>query len=101
MTQARASTTLDLPDPLGPTMHVMPGSRRIVVAEAKDLKPLRVTVLTYTVWRVGFLVGGGPGGPRRVGARGPGPWRGSAFTVPAGAGGAGDGERGTPRLVRV
>ena len=25
MTQASASTTLDLPEPLGPTMHVMPG----------------------------------------------------------------------------
>ena len=43
MTQARASTTLDLPEPLGPTTQVMPGSRRIVVAEAKDLKPFRVS----------------------------------------------------------
>ncbi|OPZ50468.1 MAG: hypothetical protein BWY91_02845 [bacterium ADurb.BinA028] len=49
MTQARASTTLDLPDPLGPTMQVMPGSRRKVVAEANDLNPLRVTLLTYKV----------------------------------------------------
>src|SRR3979490_2750128 len=47
ITQARASTTLDLPEPLGPTMQVMPGSRRIVVAEAKDLKPFRVRLLTY------------------------------------------------------
>src|SRR5882724_11657845 len=48
MTQENASTTLDLPDPLGPTTHVMPGSKRSVVAEANDLKPRRVRVLTYT-----------------------------------------------------
>ena len=42
MTQARASTTFDLPDPLGPTTHVMPGSNRSVVAEANDLNPRRV-----------------------------------------------------------
>ena len=47
MTQARASTTLDLPEPLGPTTQVMPGSNRSVVAEAKDLKPRRVRVLRY------------------------------------------------------
>ena len=35
VTQAGASTTLDLPEPLGPTIQVMPGSRRIVVADAK------------------------------------------------------------------
>jgi hypothetical protein len=29
-------------------MHVMPGSSRIDVAEAKDLKPRRVRLLTYT-----------------------------------------------------
>jgi len=28
---------------------VMPGSRRKVVAEANDLNPLRVTLLTYKV----------------------------------------------------
>ena len=27
----------DLPEPLGPTTAVMPGSKRSVVAEAKDL----------------------------------------------------------------
>jgi hypothetical protein len=37
-----ASTTLDFPEPLGPTTAVIPGSRRRVVAEAKDLKPLSV-----------------------------------------------------------
>src|SRR5882762_237427 len=48
MTQARASTTLDLPDPFGPTTQVIPGSSRSVVAEAKDLKPRSVRLLRYT-----------------------------------------------------
>ena len=33
---------LDLPDPFGPTIAVIPGSKFNVVAEAKDLKPLSV-----------------------------------------------------------
>ena len=45
MTQVSASTTLDFPDPLGPTTQVIPGSKRRVVAEAKDLKPLSVRLL--------------------------------------------------------
>src|SRR6476619_8261286 len=49
MTQARASTTFDLPDPLGPTMQVIPGSSCRVVAEANDLNPRRVRLLRYTV----------------------------------------------------
>src|SRR5690242_15153881 len=48
MTQERASTTLDLPEPFGPTTQVMPGSRRSVVAEAKDLKPRMVRFFRYT-----------------------------------------------------
>src|ERR1700689_5153199 len=48
MTQERASTTLDLPEPLGPTTQVMPGSRRSVVAEANDLKPRSVRDFRYT-----------------------------------------------------
>src|SRR5690242_8897530 len=66
MTHASASTTLDFPEPLGPTTQVMPGSRRIVVAEAKDLKPFRVSVLRY-MRRVSALVGAavGPGRPGR------------------------------------
>src|SRR5579859_6649350 len=48
MSQYRASTMLDLPDPFGPTTQVMPGSRRSVVAEAKDLKPRRVRDFRYT-----------------------------------------------------
>ncbi len=47
-TQATASTTLDLPLPLGPTTTVIPGSRCSVVVSAKDLKPLRVRLLRYT-----------------------------------------------------
>ena len=48
ITQVRASTTFDLPEPLGPTTQVMPGSRRSVVAEAKDLKPFSVILFKYT-----------------------------------------------------
>ena len=45
MTQASASTTFDLPEPFGPTTAQMPGSNLRVVADAKDLKPLRVSAL--------------------------------------------------------
>ncbi len=48
MTQESASTTLDLPEPFGPTTHVIPGSKRRVVAEANDLKPRRVRALRCT-----------------------------------------------------
>ena len=48
-TQATASTMLDLPDPLGPTTTVTPGSRVMVVASANDLKPLRVRLFRNTV----------------------------------------------------
>src|SRR6478672_3705187 len=47
ITHASASTTLDLPEPLGPTMHVMPGSSCSVVEDAKDLNPLRVRLFRY------------------------------------------------------
>ena len=48
ITQAMASTTLDLPEPLGPTTQVMPGSKCSVVDEANDLKPRRVRLLRCT-----------------------------------------------------
>src|SRR5580698_9566984 len=48
ITQESASTMLDLPEPLGPTTQVIPGSRRSVVAEANDLKPRRVRDFRYT-----------------------------------------------------
>src|SRR5208282_1394535 len=34
-----ASTTFDLPQPLGPTTAVIPGAKLIVVESRKDLKP--------------------------------------------------------------
>src|ERR671925_328859 len=48
ITQDRASTTLDLPEPFGPTTQVIPGSKRSVVAEAKDLNPLSVRLFKCT-----------------------------------------------------
>src|SRR5215471_8300472 len=48
ITQDSASTMLDFPEPFGPTTQVMPGSRRIVVAEANDLKPRMVRDFRYT-----------------------------------------------------
>src|SRR3954466_6971205 len=47
-TQAMASTTLDLPEPFGPTTQVIPGSKRSVVDDAKDLKPRRVRLFRCT-----------------------------------------------------
>src|SRR3954454_9559473 len=47
ITQASASTTLDFPEPLGPTMQVMPGSSCSVVDDAKDLNPFRVRLFRY------------------------------------------------------
>ena len=43
-----ASTTFDFPEPFGPTTQVIPGSRRRVVDDAKDLKPLSVMLFKYT-----------------------------------------------------
>src|SRR3954463_4108342 len=51
-TQAMASTTLDLPEPLGPTTAVIPGSSRSVVGDAKDLKPLSVRLDRCTTDRL-------------------------------------------------
>src|SRR6187402_1964093 len=48
ITQASASTTFDLPEPLGPTTAVTPGSKANVVGVAKDLNPLRVRLFRYT-----------------------------------------------------
>ena len=47
-THAMASTTLDLPEPFGPTTTVTPGSSSITVVSAKDLNPLRVSDLRNT-----------------------------------------------------
>src|SRR3954454_4989865 len=48
ITQASASTTLDLPEPLGPTMQVIPGSSCRGVADEHDLNPRSVRLLRYT-----------------------------------------------------
>src|SRR5918912_4452625 len=60
ITHARASTTLDFPEPLGPTMQVIPGSSCRVVAEANDLNPRSVRLFRYTgaPW-VSVATGGG------------------------------------------
>src|SRR4051794_1034163 len=57
MTHARASTMFDLPEPLGPTTVVMPGSNFRVVDEAKDLKPRRVRLLRCMAVRWLGMVG--------------------------------------------
>src|SRR4051794_38402479 len=80
ITHASASTTLDLPDPLGPTTAVMPGSKWNVVADAKDLNPLRVRLFRCT-----------RGTPRPRGAHPP-------RTAGAGCGGT-DVGRGRPSLT--
>src|SRR5688572_8348749 len=62
--QRRASTTLDLPQPLGPTMAVIPGSNSRRVRSAKDLKPTISRRFKYifhplpsSVWSVPLLGG--------------------------------------------
>ena len=47
-TQRMASETLDLPEPLGPTTTVRPGSNTMCVRSAKDLKPFSVRDFRYT-----------------------------------------------------
>ena len=66
MTQARASTTLDLPEPLGPTTTQMPGSNFRVVADAKDLNPRRVNDFKYTSVTLADRAGVGVGGARQI-----------------------------------
>ena len=72
ITHASASTTLDLPDPLGPTTAVIPGSNRRVVGEAKDLKPFSVRLLRYTTCQTTADAGHSPrrsAAERRASAR--------------------------------
>src|SRR5262245_56068864 len=54
MTQRRASTRFDLPQPLGPTTPVRPGSMRKSVGSTKDLKPSRRSRVSFmpTLFRV-------------------------------------------------
>src|SRR5690242_12595656 len=79
ITQANASTMFDLPDPFGPTTHVIPGSNRSKVAEAKDLNPRRVRLFTYTRGLSSSLLI--PGGAAAPGFRGSSP--GPASRAPA------------------
>src|SRR5208337_5194994 len=44
-TQRIASTTFDLPHPLGPTTAVIPGAKLTVVGSRKDLKPISSRLL--------------------------------------------------------
>src|SRR5688572_15024103 len=48
MTQRRASTRFDLPQPFGPTTPVSPGSIRKSVGSTKDLKPTRRRRVSFT-----------------------------------------------------
>jgi hypothetical protein len=48
ITQERASTTFDFPEPFGPTTQVIPRSKSRVVEDAKDLNPLRFMLFKYT-----------------------------------------------------
>ena len=48
-TQPMESTTFDLPEPLGPTTTVIPGSRSSTVLSAKDLKPFKVRLFRNNV----------------------------------------------------
>lgn len=47
-THKTASEMFDLPDPLGPTTTVMPGSSESTARSANDLNPLRTSDLRYT-----------------------------------------------------
>ncbi len=49
-TQRMASDTLDLPQPLGPTMAVTPGWKFRLVLSANDLKPKTVKFLRYMIF---------------------------------------------------
>src|SRR3954468_8263401 len=85
ITQASASTTLDLPELFGPTMQVIPGSSRRVVEEAKDLNPFRVRLFRYNA---GLLT---PSGSHElIGAR-------TAILCRTAAGGSGTVETTCPR----
>jgi len=48
-TQPMASTTLDLPEPLGPTTTVTPGSILRVVESANDLNPFSCRLFRNTL----------------------------------------------------
>ena len=51
MTQRSASTRFDLPQPLGPTTPVSPGSIRKSVGSTKDLKPSSRSLVSFIALR--------------------------------------------------
>src|SRR5882757_1994666 len=53
ITQRMASKRLDLPQPLGPTTPVSPGSMKSSVGSTKDLKPLSLRRVNF---KVSFLL---------------------------------------------
>ncbi len=59
-TQVTASTTFDLPLPLGPTTTVIPGSNSSTVGSAKDLNPFMLSDFRNTGARL-VAAGGQPG----------------------------------------
>src|SRR5450755_2892312 len=105
ITQEKASTILDLPDPFGPTTQVMPGSKRSDVAEANDLNPRKVRVFRYT--RGFSLLGRRPAGAVTTGsvlspARAVAAPRGAAApcrSSPPGLSGTGQPSRTLPRAA--
>ena len=50
MTQRTASTRFDLPQPLGPTTPVSPGSMAKSVGSTKDLKPIRRSRVSFILF---------------------------------------------------
>jgi hypothetical protein len=57
ITQRNASTTLDLPQPFGPTTPVIPGSIRSSTGSTKDLKPETRSFVKCTELRPDYLDG--------------------------------------------
>src|SRR5919197_3959732 len=67
-THLKASTMLVLPEPLGPTIAVIPPSKTISVERAKVLKPESVIARRCTAWAGGYQMWGSvETGPRRGG----------------------------------
>src|ERR1700733_7386910 len=58
ITQRIASNRLDLPQPLGPTTAVMPGSTNSSVGSTKDLKPDSLSLVNFNEMRRPTLMAG-------------------------------------------
>src|SRR6185295_14236715 len=66
ITQRSASSRFDLPQPLGPTIPVMPGSIMSSVGSTKDLKPESRSLSNWTIYTTPFVGLLGELGERRV-----------------------------------